>query len=38
MKKKKEAEQYFAENESQIVSTDLRQDALSYIQKIKTID
>ena len=38
MKKKKEAEQYFAENESQIISTDLRQDALSYIQKIKTID
>ena len=35
MKKKKEAEQYFAEHESQIISTDLRQDALSYIQKIK---
>ena len=38
MKKKKEAEQYFAENENQIISTDLRQDALSYIQKIKTTD
>ena len=38
MKKKKEAEQYFTENESQIISTDLREDALSYIQKIKTTD
>ena len=35
MKKEKEAEQYFAEHESQIISTDLRQVALSYIQKIK---
>ena len=38
MKKKKEAERYFAEHESQIISTDLREDALSYIQKIKTPD
>ena len=38
MKKKEEAEQYFAENESQIISTDLRQDALSFIQTIKTPD
>ena len=36
MKKKKEAEQYFSEYKSQIISTDLRQAALSYIQKIKT--
>jgi len=38
MKKKKEAEQYFAEHESQIISPDLRQDALSYIKKIETHD
>ena len=38
MNKKKEADQYFAEHESQIISPDLRQDALSYIQKIKTPD
>ena len=38
MKKKKKAEQYFAEHESQIISTDLRQDALNYIQKIKNPD
>ena len=35
MKKKKEAEQYFSEYKSQIISTDLRQDALSYIKKKK---